>query len=106
MSQTPALTTITLHALEGEPLREEAIRGMVEATAHAIAERQGIEVTSVSTEPDSIRVSLRTNRVAALGFAAELRRLTTNWYTAKYGRSTLWGEPPRADEEHEGWRSE
>lgn len=95
-------TTITLKALEGEPLKNEPIRNMVEATAHAIAERQGVGVIDVSSEPDQIRVTLKTGRIQALGFAAELRRLTTNWYTNKFGVDTLWGEPPETNEDCEG----
>jgi hypothetical protein len=87
-------SAVTLRALEGEPLADEALRGMVVATAHAIAERQGIRVIDVETTPDSITVKLGAARIAAIGFAVELRRLTTSWYTSKYGAATLWGEPP------------
>ena len=86
-------TTITLRALEGEPLSDARIRDMVEATARAIAERQGVAVLEVRSEDDRIHVTLPVTRLAAIGFAAELRRLTTRWYTQKYGEETLWGEP-------------
>lgn len=95
-----ARTSITLRALEGEPLRDEAIAGMVTSTAHAIAERQGVEVLNVEADADSITVTLGVSRIAAWGFAAELRRLTANWFAHKYG-GTLWGEPPHTDEEDE-----
>ena len=93
-------SAITLKALEGEPLRHERIREMVVATAHAIAERQGIEVLAIGTTSSSITAHLVTGRIEALGFAAELRRLTTSWYRHKYGEVSLWGEaePEEGDE--------
>lgn len=94
-------TTITLRALEGAPLADSKIRGMVEATAHAIAERQGIALLNLRSEDDRIHVSLPVDRIVAIGFAAELRRLTTRWYTQKYGEPTLWGE---AVDEGEEWK--
>lgn len=101
MDASPPVTVITLRALEGRPLADAAIRAMVEATAHAIAERQGMKLLELHSEDDRIRVALPTNRLAAIGFAAELRRLTTRWYTQKYGAETLWGE---AVEEGEEWK--
>ena len=92
-------TTITLRALEGRPLSDAAIRGMVEATANAIAERQGLRVQALRSEADRIHVTLPVGRLAAIGFAAELRRLTTRWYTQKFGAQTLWGEALEEGEE-------
>jgi hypothetical protein len=94
MTAPPEASAVTLRALEGEPLAPVPIREMVEATARAIAERQGVEVLAIETTPSSITVSLAAGRLAATGFAAELRRLTTNWYTSKFGTETLWGERP------------
>ena len=84
---------VTLRALTGAPLEDPDIERMVTATAHAIAERQGVEVLALETAADHITVELAADRVVAVGFAAELRRVTTAWYTAKYGTLTLWGEP-------------
>jgi hypothetical protein len=97
------VSRITLRALQGQPLDDQSIRGMVVATAQAIAERQGVEVMELRTAPDRITVTLNVGRIAAMGFAAELRRLTTRWYTTKFGALTLWGEPPA--EEGEEWKS-
>jgi hypothetical protein len=93
MAERP-LTTVTLRALEGEPLRHDVICQMVEAAARAIAERQGIALLGLSTDARSITMTLEAERIAAVGFAAELRRLTTAWYAQKFGRATLWGDPP------------
>jgi hypothetical protein len=85
-------SSITLRALDGQPLDDDRIRDMVIATAHALAERHGLVVLHVETEPDRATFTLSAGRIEALGFAAELRRLTTRWYTQKYGERTLWGE--------------
>lgn len=101
MSETPSPSGITLRALKGDPLSDKRLRGMIVATARGIAERQGIKVLSLATTPDSITVALATGRLEAIGFAAELRRLTTSWYTNKYGEDTLWGEP---NKDAEDWK--
>jgi hypothetical protein len=87
------MSAITLRALSGEPLADPHVRDMVVATAHAIAERQGVKVLQLRPAPDHIAVTLNTGRIESLGFAAELRRLTTRWYTQKFHQPTLWGEP-------------
>jgi hypothetical protein len=95
------VTSVTLRALEGEPLSDHRIRDMVTATAESLAERNGVQVLDINAETDRITVTLASDRIVAMGFAAELRRLTTNWYTKKYGVQTLWGEPPREEPEDE-----
>jgi hypothetical protein len=96
------MSEITLRALEGRPLADRVVREMVVATARAIAERQGVALLDVRAAPDHVTANLRAGRIEAIGFAAELRRLTTHWYTRKFGERTLWGEPP-ADEGEE-WK--
>lgn len=90
----PRVSAVSLRALEGEPLADAELARMVVATAHAIAERQGIVVRRLVTAPDRITVELETGRLEAIGFAAELRRVTSVWYTNKYGTATLWGDAP------------
>ncbi len=94
MSAKPT-TTVTLRALEGAPLAQSSVREMVRANAHAIAERQGVDVLALTDAPDRITVTIRAGRIEAFGFAAELRRLTGSWYEKKFG-GTLWGDPPRS----------
>lgn len=86
---------VRLRALEGIPLADPVVRDMVVATANAIAERTGINLAEITTEPDSITVTLTADKLAALGFLAELRRLTSAWYEKKFREGPLWGEPPR-----------
>lgn len=90
MTEPP--TAITLRALEGAPLADPKIRDLVVATANAIAERNGVAVTAIRADAAAITVDLVASRLVALGFAAELRRLTDAWHRKKSGVS-LWGEP-------------
>jgi hypothetical protein len=92
-----ATSEITLRALQGRPLADEKVRGMVVATAQAIAERQGVRVLDMATAPDHIRVKLNVGRIESLGFAAELRRLTSAWYAHKFRNQSLWGDAPVDD---------
>ena len=96
-------STVTLRALEGEPLRDDAVREMIEATARAIAERQGVRLLELATTPKSISVTVDGERLLAVGLVAELRRLTTNWYLHKFGIDALWGAPPTGDGSDESW---
>lgn len=98
-------TTVTLRALTGRPLEDDAVREMVKATASAIAERQGVELVIMQAAPDSITVTLRTGRIEAVGFAAELRRITTNWFAHKYGIDNLWGEVDHDEDDGEQWKT-
>lgn len=92
-----ALSTVTLRAVPGArvpaPLRDESVRGVVRATAQAIAERMGVPLVGVEASEDAIVATLDAPQVVAIGFAAELRRLTDAWHEERYG-SPLWGEAP------------
>jgi len=104
---TTERTTIALHARDGAPLEDDQTRRMVEATARAIAERHGVALVRLSTEPDRITATLALGRLAAIGFAAELRRLTTAWYREHAGVDHLWGDPGGDTEfgkDDAGWR--
>jgi len=86
------VSEITLHALEGTPLRHDRIREMVVATTEAIAERQGVAILAISTSATSITVQVRGEEIVAMGLMTEMRRLTTNWYKHRFGVDALWGE--------------
>lgn len=90
---------ITSHA--GPTLRDSRVRSTVESTAHAIAERIGVRILNVDMTDQSIEVTLACDEIAALGFAAELRRLTEAWHQGKH-HGSLWGEPP--PEEGDEWK--
>lgn len=85
-----AASTVHLRALAGAPLADPAVRGTVEAVAHAIAERTGVRLLAITCDADAVRVTLATHRLAALGFIAELRRLSNRWHAARHGGALLW----------------
>ena len=86
-------STVSLRALVGAPLRESQVRETVLATARGIAERNGVKVLDVSADDSEVVATLATSRLAAVGFAAELRRLTNDWYRHRFGVASLWGDP-------------
>ncbi len=100
-----AETTITLRALSGEPLADESVRRTVVATARAIAERTGVPLLACDAEDDRLTVRLEASRLAAIGFAAELRRLTDAWSEGRRGER-IWGEPGGEGEDGPWLRSE
>ncbi|MBL8887989.1 MAG: hypothetical protein JNK16_15135 [Phycisphaerales bacterium] len=85
--------TVRLRALQGTPLDDGPTRRVVESTAHALAEREGIDLTSLETSPEGIVLTLEADRIVGLGFLAELRRITNKWYEDKYRDGPLWGTP-------------
>jgi hypothetical protein len=87
-------STVTLQALRGTPLEDPQVRDMVVAMAHGIVERYGMVIRSVETEPDRVVVTIASDRLAALGLIAELRRDSNAWYERKYRDGPLWGTPP------------
>ncbi len=84
---------VRLSALHGTPLDDFKTRETVEATARAIAEREGVALTAIKLSPTDITVTLECDRIAGVGFAAELRRVTNTWYEEKYRDGPLWGTP-------------
>lgn len=97
-----ARSTVILRALKGVPLADPLVRDVVVATAHAIAERTGVRLLDLQWSPDAIMLSIDESRLAAIGFAAELRRLTNRWHAARHPRvvppPSLWGDPPAFDD--------
>lgn len=85
-------TTVTLRTTDGtHPLRDADVRRNVEAAAHAIAERTGVELLALALAPtgDALAATLATHRLAATAFAAELRRHTNHWHQQHRG-TPLW----------------
>jgi hypothetical protein len=87
------VSTVRLRALSGTPLDDEGVRGVVVSAAHALAERSGVSIISLETTDDSLTLTIGVDRLAALGFLAELRRHTNAWYEGKYRDGPLWGTP-------------
>lgn len=89
-----------LRALTGRPLADGKVRSMVLATASAIAERTGVDVSSIEADDSSVTVTLNASRLVGLGFLAELRRLTNAWFEGKHHAGPLW---VTRDEQGEEW---
>jgi D-glycero-D-manno-heptose 1,7-bisphosphate phosphatase len=88
-------STVRLRALDGTPMRDAKVRATVMSTAAAIAERTGIALLAIEADDRSVTVTIDADRIAGLGFLAEVRRLTGAWYAGKHGGASLWGEGDR-----------
>ena len=86
-------TTITLHTADGASLAQERVRATVVAAAEALAERSGIPVVRMDAAASALSVTLECDELAAVGFAAELRRSTNTWYESKFSAGPLWRSP-------------
>ncbi|MFM9957419.1 MAG: hypothetical protein ACKVZJ_05050 [Phycisphaerales bacterium] len=105
---SPEHSTVTLRALAGAPLKDQSVRRIVTATARAIAERHNVELVSLEAADDRVTATLATHKLAAIGFIAELRRLTTAWYQSDHPGQYLWGEQhdlsnPGTDDDPADW---
>ncbi len=106
--QTPNLASAALRILSAIAPRERAslsllaerpgalddqrIAATVRSSAEALAERTGIRLLSVSIEDDRAEIELEGSEFVAVGFAAELRRLTNAWHRRQFD-SSLWPAP-------------
>ncbi len=95
-------STVRLSALRGRPLDDPKVRSTVEATARAILERTGVELVGLESDGASVTVTLGADKIAAMGFLAELRRLTNSWYEGKFKAGELWGHAPKGQGEGSG----
>jgi len=87
-------STVRLSAQRGSPLDDPRVRSTVEATARAILERTGVPLRGLASDGASLTVTIEADKIAAMGFLAELRRLTNAWYEGKFKAGTLWGPDP------------
>jgi hypothetical protein len=93
MPDPPPPTTVHLRPRDPVALSDERVRAIVRSTAAAIAERTGVNLRTVRVEPEGVVAVLDADRLAAIGFAAELRRLTERWHEHRTGGDSLWGRP-------------
>lgn len=89
MSPEREATTVTLTAATGYPLADERVRETVRSAAHALAEREGVEIMQLELDGDSLTVTLLGPEIVGVGFIAELRRATESWHEKRTGRA-LW----------------
>ena len=73
----------------GTPLADEAVRGIVTASARAIGERTGVGVEVRLVDDQAIELEVEAGPLEATALAAELRRTTDEWHPEKYG-CPLW----------------
>lgn len=85
------VSTATLHALEGSPLTETRVRASVVAAAQSLAERTGVRIVRLDINDRGVQVVLEGEEIVAVGFAAELRRVTNAWWAAHHPGNSLWG---------------
>lgn len=84
-------STVTLTPGRPNAFEDPRVRDTVIATANAIAERTGLKLVEVALDASGVSATLEAPEVVAVGFGAELRRLTNAWHRAKFG-SALWPE--------------
>lgn len=90
----PSWTRVRLHAASEHALADRAVHDTVVASATAIAERTGVTLVSLEVDDAGVTAIVEGDRMAALGLAAELRRLTGAWYARRRPGERLWIEPP------------
>ncbi len=83
-----------LHAAAGAALADATVHDTVVASAEAIAERTGVRLVSIEVDGAGVTALVEGDRLMAIGFAAELRRLTGSWYTKHHPGEHLWLDPP------------
>jgi len=92
VTDSAPVTTVRLRAIFGRPLADERVRETVLAAAASLAEREGVPIIGISASDSAVETTLACDRIAALGFAVELRRATNAWYEGKYESGPLWAE--------------
>ncbi|MBX3361373.1 MAG: hypothetical protein KF912_12370 [Phycisphaeraceae bacterium] len=95
----PEWNRVRLNAASEGALAESAVHDMVVASAEGIAERTGVRLVSIEADESGITAIVEGDRLAALGLAAELRRLTGAWYARRHPGERLWHEPPQTEDE-------
>mgnify|MGYP002399839189 CR=1 FL=1 len=98
----PGWTRVRLIASARGVLADDAVHDIVVSSAEAIAERTGVTLVSIEVDEAGVTAVVEGDRLAALGLAAELRRLTGAWYSKRFPGTHLWVEPPRDDGNGEG----
>jgi histidinol-phosphate phosphatase family protein len=83
----------SLRALVGTPLADEQVRRVVTSAAHALAERTGVRILGLTADESSISATIEGDEVMAVGFVAEVRRVTNAWYASRNAGASLWGDP-------------
>jgi D-glycero-D-manno-heptose 1,7-bisphosphate phosphatase len=82
--------TVTLHALHDAALDDPEVRQALVTAAQSLADRGGVRLLQLDWSDGCMTVTVEGGELVALGFAAELRRLTHRWWRARGELSPLW----------------
>ncbi|MFM1830600.1 MAG: D-glycero-beta-D-manno-heptose,7-bisphosphate 7-phosphatase [Planctomycetota bacterium] len=82
--------TVTLHAMHTDTLADPQVRQAIAVAAESLAERSGVRLLQLEWDQDRVTATLEGGELVALGFAAELRRLTHRWWRARGELAPLW----------------
>ena len=93
-----APTTIVRLRADSAALLDEAAETVL-SSGRAIAERTGVRVVSIDVRDGRVEAVLETHRLAAIGFAGELRRAVNRWAAARFGRGIFAEEPGKSDDD-------
>ncbi len=84
-----AQTSSTKLIASPERLADALTRNMIQAAAHALAEREGVHLVRVTVDHTGVDLEIVGSEIVALGFAAELRRNTNHW-AHTHGAPQIW----------------
>lgn len=84
-----AQTSSTKLIAAPERLADAQTRNMIQAAAHALAEREGVRLVRVTVDQTGVDLEIVGSEIVALGFAAELRRNTNHW-AHTHGALPIW----------------
>ncbi len=86
------MNLVTLHAAHPTSLDDPALAALVKACAQETAEHHGIAAPEVTLLADRIELRANVAMPLLLAIAAEVRRSTGRWHTAKHGAQLWRGE--------------
>jgi hypothetical protein len=91
------MSTVILRAKRSSPLLDETVHRNVVAAANALAERTGVALIGIDAAGDRLVLDVEGPQLVAIGFAAELRRITNTWHRGRFDGAPLWDEPTAGD---------
>lgn len=91
------VSTVGLEAEDADLLNQA--REMVIASGRAIAERTGVSLVEIDVQAGRVVARLVAHRLAAIGFASELRRAVNRWAMGRFGRGVFADEPWKPHDE-------
>lgn len=93
-----AATTVVRLRAEDSALLDQAAE-IVLSSGRAIAERTGVRVVSIAVRAGRVEAVLEAHRLAAMGFAGELRRAVNRWAAGRFGRGIFAEDPGKRDDD-------